>query len=685
MRVAILPSGALLADTAPGDDEASDGLSVAARVRVARAFGRGPGHALLDLGATELDAALAPALAFLRDLGRAFVTRLCAVPDLEERRERVEVDCPADERTRLAGAVPPMDGGEYVDADWVAARWADLNRAFAEEIRAHRGPVVEWLSARHHSWHTVGKVCVHLAENRGDEEHPFAFLATYAVRAGAGGKVQHRPLARALEESSVRGDRQALLHLLVPLQRAAEQTPWLAELIDSGAIYEAMAWTPAEAHRFLRAIPAFEAAGLVVRVPDWWRPRRPPRPEVAVRVGEKKPSAVGMDALLDFSVAVALGDDKLTAAEVRQLLASSGGLVRLRGQWVELDRERLREVLAHWEGVRRQAEEGGLSFLEGMRLLAGAAKTEDDAAALAAREGWSRVEAGVWLARTLQGLRGPAGLAAADPGADLRGTLRPYQKVGVSWLAFASSLRLGVCLADDMGLGKTIQVLGLLLVTRRARAGDPPHLLVAPASLLANWQAEIERFAPSLTTLVAHPSAMPARELTELGRADLGSTDLVMTTYGTLARVEAFRSREWSLAILDEAQAIKNPGARQTQAVKALKARARIALTGTPVENRLGDLWSIYDFLDPGLLGSAREFSAFAKRLADRPDESYAPLRRLIQPYLLRRLKTDRSIVADLPDKTEVKAFCLLSGPQAALYQKTVDELERAIAGLTQG
>ncbi len=685
MRVAILPSGALLADTAPGDDEASDGLSVAVRARVARAFGRGPGHALLDLGATELDAALAPALAFLRDLGRAFVTRLCAVPDLEERRERVEVDCPADERTRLAGAVPPMPGGEYVNADWVAARWADLNRAFAEEIRAHRGPVVEWLSARHHSWHTVGKVCVHLAENRGDDEHPFAFLATYAVRAGAGGKVQHRPLARALEESSVRGDRQALLHLLVPLQRAAEQTPWLAELIDSGAIYEAMAWTPAEAHRFLHAIPAFEAAGLIVRVPDWWRPRRPPRPEVAVRVGEKKPSAVGMDALLDFSVAVALGDEKLTAAEVRQLLASSGGLVRLRGQWVELDRERLREVLAHWERVRREAKEGGLSFLEGMRLLAGAARTEDDAAALAAGEGWSRVEAGLWLARTLEGLRGPAGLAATDPGADFRGTLRPYQKVGVSWLAFASSLRLGVCLADDMGLGKTIQVLGLLLVTRRARAGDPPHLLVAPASLLANWQAEIERFAPSLATLVAHPSTMPARELTELGGADLGSTDLVMTTYGTLARVEALRSREWSLAILDEAQAIKNPGARQTQAVKALKARARIALTGTPVENRLGDLWSIYDFLDPGLLGSAREFSAFAKRLADRPDESYAPLRRLIQPYLLRRLKTDRSIVADLPDKTEVKAFCLLSGPQAALYQKTVDELERAIAGLTQG
>ncbi len=685
MRVAILPSGALLADTAAGD-EAGDGLSVAARSRVARAFGRGSGHGVLQLGAAELEAPLAPPLGFLREIGRAFMTRLCAVPDLEDLRERVEVDCPADERTRLAAAVPPMDGSEYVDSDWIGARWAELHRAYADEIRAHRGPVAEWLRARHPSWHAVGKVCLHLAENRGDEEHPFGFLATYVARADSGGKVQHRPLARALEESSARGDRRALLHLLVPLQRAAEQSPWLAELIDSGAIYEAMAWTPEEAHRFLRAVPAFEAAGLVVRVPDWWRPRRPPRPEVTVRVGEKKPSVLGMDAVLDFSVAVALGGVKLTAAEVRQLLASADGLVRLRGQWVELDRERLRDVLAHWARVQRETEKGGLSFLEGMRLLAGAGRTEDDAAALTAAEGWSRVEAGAWLAGALDGLRGPAGLAAADPGSDLRGTLRPYQKVGVSWLAFASSLRLGVCLADDMGLGKTIQVLALLLFhKRRPRADDLPHLLVAPASLLANWQAEIERFAPSLTALVAHPSAMPAHELAALGDTDLGGTDLVITTYGTLARIDALRRREWALIVLDEAQAIKNPGARQTQAVKTLKARARIALTGTPVENRLGDLWSIYDFLDPGLLGSAREFSAFAKRMAERPDDNYAPLRRLIGPYLLRRLKTDRAVVADLPDKTEIKAFCLLSGPQAALYQKLVDELAGAIGGLAQG
>ena len=686
LRVAVAPSGALLVDTAGADaDEGGDGLTPAIRARVIAAFRRGPGHGLLHLGTAELDVSLAPALAFLRDLGRAFATRLRSTPDLEDLRERVEVDCPADERARLASAVPPMPGSEYVDVDWVTARWTEIGRAFSEEIRGHRGAVAEWLQARHPSWHLVGRVCLHLAENRGDDEHPFAFLATYAARAGAAGKVQHRPLARALEESSARGDRHALLHLLVPLQRAAKNSEWLAGLVDSGAIYQPLAWTPAEAHRFLREIPAFEAAGLVVRVPDWWRARHPARPEVTVRLGEKRPGLLGMEALLDFSVDVTLGNEKLSAAELRALLASADGLVRVRGQWVELDRERLRELLDHWERVRHGAGASGLSFLDGMRLLAGASELGRADGALAGGGGWLRVEAGAWLAQTLAGLRGPAGLAGADPGSDLHGTLRPYQKTGVSWLWFASSLTLGVCLADDMGLGKTIQVLGLLLLhKRRRRRGEPPHILVVPASLVANWQAELERFAPSLAVLVAHPSAMPAREIAEMGGAEL-TVDLVITTYGTLARIDALRARDWSLAILDEAQAIKNPGARQTQAVKALRARARVALTGTLVENRLGDLWSIFDFLNPGLLGSASQFGAFVKRLADRAEEPYAPLRRLVQPYLLRRLKTDRSVVADLPDKTEVKAFCLLSRPQAALYQKAVQELEGVLAGLRQG
>jgi len=268
-----------------------------------------------------------------------------------------------------------------------------------------------------------------------------------------------------------------------------------------------------------------------------------------------------------------------------------------------------------------------------------------------------------------------------EPGASFHGTLRPYQQVGVRWLHLLSSLGLGSCLADDMGLGKTIEVLSLLLVLKkRAGAARGPSLLVAPASLLANWAAEIERFAPSVATLVAHPSAISSSELARLSGDRIRQADLVITSYGSLLRLPWVAETSWDLVIADEAQAVKNPDAKQTRALKTLPARARIALTGTPIENRLGDLWSIFDFLNPGLLGSAKQFTAFTKQLAARPHNAYGPLRDLVRPYILRRLKTDRSVITDLPEKTEMTAYCLLSRKQAALYEQAVRDLKEQIA-----
>jgi len=250
----------------------------------------------------------------------------------------------------------------------------------------------------------------------------------------------------------------------------------------------------------------------------------------------------------------------------------------------------------------------------------------------------------------------------------------------VGWLHLLARLRLGACLADDMGLGKTIQILALLLVLRR-EGMKGPHLVVAPASLLGNWRAEAARFAPSLRVLIAHPSAMTSAELAELPESALAEADLVLTTYGTVARVPWFAERRFGVVVLDEAQAIKNPETRQARAAKALRSEARIALTGTPVENRLGDLWSIFDFLNPGLLGSAKAFSSFVKKLEGDKARGYAPLRSLTRPYLLRRMKTDKAIVPDLPDKTEVTAYCALTKAQATLYAKSVKELERELDG----
>ena len=291
---------------------------------------------------------------------------------------------------------------------------------------------------------------------------------------------------------------------------------------------------------------------------------------------------------------------------------------------------------------------------------------------------WSQVTAGPWLADTLRTLRTPDGIGG-DPGPFLKGTLRPYQKAGVQWLHLLSGLGLGACLADDMGLGKTIQVLSLLLIQRQERPERRPSLLVAPASLLANWAGEIDRFAPDLTAKILHPSVLAADRLRGLTPEDLAGTDLAITSYGTLLRLPMLAEAEWELVILDEAQAIKNPGAKQTKAAKALKAKGRIALTGTPVENHLGDLWSIFDAINPGLLGTARQFTSYTKGLSERPHNPYGPLRELVRPYILRRMKTDKAVIADLPDKTEVKAYCLLSRKQAALYGQTVSDLARAL------
>jgi superfamily II DNA or RNA helicase len=648
--------------------------------RLEQAFARGAGHGLLWLGANEVGTALPAVLSYWRELGTHYVTALCALPGIGDGGSKPPVPAPADgELDRMAAAVPPMTGAEYVTPDVLADLWRGMDAAFDAELAQAKISVQEFLKRRHPAWNLVGRVHFNLAENRKDEDAPFAFLATYTTRLSAAAKAQHLPLGKALGEYSGAKNRERLLSLLMPVQRAAEHCPWLKAMVDAGEVFHPLRWSPQQALQLLKDAPALESAGVVVRMPASWRMNRPARPQVKATIGGTQPSKLGTDALLDFRMDVTLDGESLAAAEIKRLLAQSDGLAFIRGKWVEVDRERLSRTLAQFEDVERRAAADGLSFGEAMRMLAGAGISGDEAAAQADAD-WSQTVAGPWLAETLAGLRSPEGLSRVDPGRALQGTLRPYQQAGVQWLHLFSQLRLGACLADDMGLGKTIQVLSLLLVLKEQPGqARKPSLLVAPASLLANWAAEIARFAPSLKAVIAHPSAPPADKLKMDGSDDLTDVDLVITSYGYLARAPWLGTTPWRLAVLDEAQAIKNPGAKQTRLVKQLKAETRIALTGTPIENRLGDLWSIFDFINPGLLGSSKSFSTFVKRLAERTDNPYGPLRELVRPYILRRMKTDKSIIADLPDKTEVNVFCPLSRKQAALYQQAVQDLARQL------
>jgi hypothetical protein len=421
------------------------------------------------------------------------------------------------------------------------------------------------------------------------------------------------------------------------------------------------------AHDFLTTgAPLLGAAGFGVLLPSWWSR---PSARLGVRLTASTPTqpglvagraGIGQDGLVDFGWELALGDHPLTADELADLTALKTPLVRVRGQWVQVDPKRLAAGLR----LLRDGGAGRMSVAELLRLSAG-----DQAGPGGLPV--TGVAASGWLGDLLTGEADQRLDPAREP-EGFAGTLRPYQRRGLSWLDFLQRAGLGGILADDMGLGKTVQLLARL-------AADPPGagptLLVCPMSLVGNWQREAAKFAPELPVHVHHGAerARGVQFTTAVAQARL-----VVTTYALVARdAEALRGVDWHRIVVDEAQAIKNAATRQAAAVRAVPARHRVAVTGTPVENRLADLWSIMEFTNPGLLGPA---TTFKKRYAEPVErhgdaEAAERLRRLTQPFILRRLKTDRSIISDLPEKLEMEVVCNLTAEQASLYQAIVDDM----------
>jgi SNF2 family DNA or RNA helicase len=450
----------------------------------------------------------------------------------------------------------------------------------------------------------------------------------------------------------------------------------------------------AGAFRFLKETgPLLSGAGFGVLLPDWARKARLGLKLTSRSVstagsagGSVKAAAFGLNDLVQFRYDLAVGDQALDPDELAELARLKIPLVRIRGQWVELDERNLKAAMRFLE--RHQSGE----MRAGDALLAGLRGPEDDLPV-------TGLDADGWLGDLLSG-QADRRLAPMSTPKSFRGTLRPYQERGVAWLSFLSSLGLGGILADDMGLGKTIAVLALLSHEREPRSrkgkravaqvseGPPPAgptLLVCPMSLVGNWQREAERFTPHLATHVHHGSdRLTGGEL----RAALSTADLVITTYAIAVRDrDELAQITWGRVVCDEAQNIKNPGTRQARAVRSLPAGSRIALTGTPVENRLAELWSIMEFASPGLLGPAEKFRTdFAIPVERHGDEDASDrLRRLTGPFILRRVKTDKTIISDLPEKQEMKVWCNLTPEQASLYQATVTDMLARIEAAEEG
>ncbi|MDZ4754143.1 MAG: SNF2 helicase-associated domain-containing protein [Phycisphaerae bacterium] len=487
LDLALTPSLHLIvaaeASAPPPDVRVAD--SVETQIRSAAQHGTA--DVLLALAMLPDRPPVSATVAFWRTFAERYMTELC-------RRSAggndvlTAIDPPIDDLASISASAPPMRGGEYLRTEALAELWGALDARVQHEVANEKGGLGAWLTRRSSAgaaWHRVGRVSFHLAENKRDPERPFAFLATYAPKLLDGGRVQYQPLGRALEEYAGARRRAELTRLLAPVEQAAARAPWVRELVDSGELFHPLGWTPAEAHQLLRDIPLLEECGLLVRVPDWWsrRATQSSRVRVGVAIGQKRATAFGADAMLDFDVALALDGEKLTREEAARILNGSNGLVLLKGRWVEVDREKLRRALEQWKSVQKTAVDG-VSFIEGMRLLAGAAiDGTSDVLSSADNADWSDVRAGAWLEENLRALRSPDSAPVGVPPQGLRATLRPYQSTGVGWLWTLTRLGLGACLADDMGLGKTIQVLALLLRMKeeRPRAQRRPALLVLPS------------------------------------------------------------------------------------------------------------------------------------------------------------------------------------------------------------
>ena len=542
----------------------------------------------------------------------------------------------------LMNKAPFAIGHEFITVQWLKNVHQKLAILFNEEMSRFQGSVSEYIQSKNKEIIIAGRVYFHLVESKQDGI-PFAFLATYATKDQD--KVSHMPLKNALTEFN---DSSEVLSLLSAVGRVADQSAFISQLVESGELFSPLRFNEDEAYQFLTETALYEEQGVICRIPDFWKKER--KTTIKVTIGDTKPSRVGMDALLAGRPEIYLGEDRYSRAEIEALLQQNEGLAFLKGKWVEINHQKLQQLLTTYDTNANSQ----WTLFDALRQQ----QVSD------AEENHSLIETtnGQWLQTVFQQMTTPTQIQKEQPAKSFQADLRPYQLVGYNWLNFMQEQTFGALLADDMGLGKTVQILALLDSLRQE---NKRTLLVIPASLLENWKKEAARFAPHLRIQVLHGKNNSIQD---------AEADLLITTYGMVARMEALKEERFDLLILDEAQAIKNPGTKQTKSIKALKARAKIAMTGTPIENRLSDLWSVFDFLNSGLLGSKTEFGKQIKKGTD-----YGALRQMISPFILRRLKTDHRIISDLPEKNEQKEYVSLSKKQIALYKGLQRDIEKSM------
>ena len=585
---------------------------------------------------------------YLQKISKKLIKYILNTPGLELIRENINLDYKLIDFDDLIDNIPYCAGNEYVSVDWIKKILENLLQIYKREVANYKGNIDLYFTEKNKTLIIPSRVFFHLVElSNGDK--PFAFMATYTAKQNE--KITHYPLRKALKEYA--NMENEFRELTKSLYKISKKSKFIKKLIESGEIFSPIYLSIDEAYTFLKEINLYEKEGIICRIPNWWN-QKSKSTQIEINIDQRREDAFhffGIGSLVKVSPTMMYQGLEITKRDIENLLIETEGLSLIKGKWIEIDKEKLTNLLEEYEELSKD----GTTFSELVNYTRLHSSNNKDIKIEFSYEEWINSIVSKNLSMNLN---------YDVVSTEFNGKLRPYQFDGYKWLLGMSQFGFGTCLADDMGLGKTIQVLAFLLSYKKY--SDKNVLLIVPATLICNWENEIKKFAPTIDYYVArHINSNSLK---------IKNTFLTITTYQVSQNLNSIYEIDWGIVILDEAQAIKNPDIKTTKKIKSIKRDNSIALTGTPIENNLINLWSIFDFINPGLLGTETDFrKKFDIKSSDK--QNIGPLSKIIKPFLLRRLKSDKKIINDLPEKNETIVYTELSKKQIVLYKRLVSEL----------
>lgn len=580
-------------------------------------------------------------LKFIVGLSKFFHKIISFSNDIEFLRSDVEINLDEDEIESFVDGYFYLKGFENLTFNWVREIFSKLKNIFDAEINKFNGSVKKYYEDKLQDLNTPERIYFNLVEAN-DESYPFAFMVTYSEVEDS--SVIHSPLKNALVK--YKENPKMIVNLIAPILKVQKESNIIDKLIKSGELFYPVGVTEDEAFQILKDLELYMSFGIKCRIPNWWKNK-----SRSFSVSSKFKNANGKfnkEAILSLVPEIRLEDDIYTKEELEEFLNLAEGLHFIKNKWVEVDHKKIKEVLQKYENIKDKAKEN-LNVVDLLKL--------PESLEL------NIIEQKRFFREFTKSLKTKTENKTYKVPKGFKGTLRSYQDEGFKWISTMLDLNLGVCLADDMGLGKTIQILAYLESIYKK---GYKCLLIVPASLLGNWMNEIKKFNSKITYSIYY------------GKDKNIDDFLTITTYGTLKSSEELQNTDWDLTILDEAQNIKNISTAQSKCIHSLKSKNKIAMTGTPIENGLGDLYSLMTFLNPGLLGSQSQFKKVVNEInnCDNKIESYEKIRMKVKPFILRRLKTDRDIIKDLPSKIEIFEYLSITQKQKVLYKKILKDFE---------